>query len=91
MLPWSGRDRGRPGEYQAAKVVRGLGGPAACCEECAFVGLEQFNPRRDLARVANVAVKAELRTEKRRTKFGDQFLCRVGARAEAVFHITIEA
>ena len=69
------------GKGQAAQVVRSLGSLTARREKCALVSLEQFNPRRDVAGVANVAVKSKFSGQERGAEFGNKFLRSVSARA----------
>ena len=76
---------------QAAKVLGCLGCPIAGGEKCPLVGLQQLNPRSDVAGVAHVAVKTKLRTEERRAQLGDNFFGRIGALAEAMLQIAVEA
>jgi hypothetical protein len=64
-FPALGRDFGTVGKSETAKVARGLRSLAAGREECPLVGLQQVNPGGDIARIANVAVKAEFGTEER--------------------------
>src|SRR5438067_294612 len=57
-VPSRGPFRGL-GKNQTAKVVRGLGCLAAGCKEGPFVGLQEFDPGTDIARVPNVTVKGK--------------------------------
>jgi len=58
----SGRSLRPLREGQPAQVVRSLGGMAAGCKECPFVGLQKLNPVADVASISNITVKAKFRT-----------------------------
>src|SRR5258708_18094446 len=89
---WPSRcDYCRVGKNHAAKIVRSFGSLAASGEERPLVGFQQLNPGLDITSVAQVAVNRELGAQKRSAKFGDQFLCRIGAFAEAVTEVAIQA
>ena len=76
---------------QGTKVLRGFGGPVARREERPFVSLQQLNPGRNVARVANVAVKGEFSSKKCGAQFGNEFFGRIGTLAEAMLKIAVEA
>ena len=50
---------------------------AAGGEKGSLVGLQEFDPVTDVARVLKIAVKAELCTQKRGAQFGDQLFASV--------------
>src|SRR5437588_149028 len=62
------------GKGKAAQVVRSLGGPAACREERAIVGLQKLNPVGDVARVPDVTIKTKFCTQECGAQLGNQFL-----------------
>src|SRR5438132_12167235 len=79
------------GKGQAAKVVRSFRCLAARCEECAFVGLQELNPRADIASISDVTIKAKFRTQERGAQLCDQLFASVIPRAKAVPQVSIKA
>jgi hypothetical protein len=75
---------------QTPEEVRGSLRLAACGEERPRVRLEQPDPRRDVARVPEIAVNRELSAQEPRAQFGHQFLCSVRPLAEGGAQITIQ-
>jgi hypothetical protein len=65
------------GKGEATQIVRGLGCLATRRKECPLVSFQKLNPVADIARVPNVTVKTEFRTQERGTQLRNQFLGRV--------------